>query len=75
MCPDQIYETRDEQDVAFLRSFSLFSELSGDKIKEILLQLNRKVLSNNHCLYHEGDQPDKIYFLREGEVEVDDRQL
>lgn len=66
----KLYEKRDERDLQFLRDFGIFSHLSNDRLREIFLQLDKAVFRKNNRLYQEGDNPDKVYFIRNGEIEV-----
>lgn len=66
----QIYKDREEENISFLRSFDIFSHLPKGKLQEIFLSLQTNSFKKNQIIYTEGQQPDNIYFVRSGEVEV-----
>mgnify|MGYP000947881950 CR=1 FL=1 len=66
----QIYKDREEENISFLRSFDIFLHLPKGKLQEIFLSLQTNSFKKNQIIYTEGQQPDNIYFVRSGEVEV-----
>ena len=65
-----VYKKQDENIKAFLKSVHIFSSLADEELKKIFLQFQQKEFNKNHVIYKQGQQPDFIYLIREGGVEV-----
>lgn len=65
-----MFAVRDQQNLAFLKTINIFSHLPNEKLLEIYLQLEKTTFKKNQIIYKEGQQPDNIYFILSGEVEV-----
>lgn len=66
----KIYKTKDDANLAFLKTINIFSHLPNSALNEIYFQLQRKSFTKKHVFYREGQAPDNIYFVLSGEVEV-----
>ena len=48
----------------------LFKHWTRSQIAQLLLQTEEVAYPRNHRVFKEGDLPDKMYFIMQGEIEV-----
>ena len=63
------FQAEFERKIEFLRRFSIFRSLGRKAIMRFIYYISEKRLKRGQTLYEEGDTPDGVYFLKEGEVE------
>ena len=69
-CVAKVYRKQDDQVKNFLKNIHIFSSLFDHELKKIYLQFQQKEFNKNHIIYKQGQKPEFIYFVKEGEVEV-----
>jgi DASS family divalent anion:Na+ symporter len=61
----------DQSDIEFLISTPLFIALSGNDGANTLIHFNKINLSDNECLFDSGSIHEKVYIIRNGQIDVD----
>ena len=64
------YHVKREAEFHFLRTLNLLSGLRWRDTEKLLDAIETVTLGPGDFLFHEGDQPDGAYIIRDGEVEV-----
>ena len=59
-----------ENDLEYLKDFILFSELNNKQLTEISKLIKTKTYPAGYTLFQEGDNGDRVFFLKEGKVKV-----
>ena len=59
-----------ENDLEYLKDFILFSELNNKQLNEISKLIKTKTYPAGYTLFQEGDNGDRVFFLKEGKVKV-----
>jgi len=54
----------------FLRRISYFARLSDDQLKLLLPHLRERTLAAGEVVFHQGDELDAVYFVREGQLKA-----
>jgi CRP-like cAMP-binding protein len=63
---EQIYREK----IEFLKGLIYFSDWNLTKLSTLLMITEQKTFQKNNYIYEEGDLPDYLYFIKEGEIEV-----
>ncbi|KAL4470100.1 hypothetical protein ABPG72_008759 [Tetrahymena utriculariae] len=58
------------ESVNFLKEFSFFANWQNSKINGLLQSMEKRAAQYKEIIYKEGDNPDFVYFIKEGEFEV-----
>lgn len=71
-----IYNSRKQsfyENVYFLKKFDMFNQISNEKLLNLLENCENRKLQKEDVLYSKNDVPDKVYFLKKGELELNDK--
>jgi len=60
----------DKKRVDFLKNFILFSEMSEEELTKIVELLESKTYPDGATIFFEGDEGDRVYFVKEGKVKA-----
>jgi CRP-like cAMP-binding protein len=58
------------ENIEFLKTLLPFKGWPKGNLDQIFYQLEERVYKKGQVIYKEGDEADRIFFIREGEVEV-----
>lgn len=56
--------------VTYLSNLDIFTPWKHFELFPIVKSMEEVKYNRNHVIFREGDNPDKVYFIKSGEVEV-----
>ncbi|KAL4473936.1 hypothetical protein ABPG72_000298 [Tetrahymena utriculariae] len=66
----QIEEEMLDDEISFLQSIDLFSQLNIDQLQDLLLNIDIKTLELNQTLYNSYSQPEEFYIIKSGKIGI-----
>ena len=70
MCEGNLYERLYRDKLDFLSGIDIFSHWTDNQLSSIILNLEEVKVRRKNAIFKEGDVPDRVYFIKYGEVEV-----
>jgi len=65
-----LYQRKYHDKIAFFYTVDLFQHWKGDHLACLILHMEEKKFSRNQIIFKEGDDPDFLYFIHKGQVEL-----
>lgn len=59
-----------ESDIEFLKQVLIFNEFDENEIEQVAARLNTECVKAGEVIFSQGEEPDHIYFVYDGEVQV-----
>ena len=66
----RVYEREYGKRLDLFKEMHLFKHWNQDQISQLLLQTEEVAYQRNQPVFKEGDLPDRMYFVMQGEIEV-----